>query len=49
MQRLGKHRLKVEIATEAEDCLLGNGSLVSATTDKRPEHQLFGVVATSWP
>jgi hypothetical protein len=27
------------------DHLLGNGSLVSSTTDNRPKHELFGVVA----
>jgi hypothetical protein len=27
------------------DHLLSNGSLVSATTDNRPKHELFGVVA----
>jgi hypothetical protein len=32
-QRFGKYRLKAVIATEAEVSLLGNGSLVSATTD----------------
>jgi hypothetical protein len=32
-QRFGKHRLEAGIATETEVHLLGNGSLVSATTD----------------
>jgi hypothetical protein len=44
-QRLGKHCLKTGLATEAEIHLLGNGSLVSATKDNRPKHELFGVVA----
>jgi hypothetical protein len=37
-QRLGKHRLKAGIAAEAEAHLLGNGSLVSATTDPVYSH-----------
>jgi hypothetical protein len=44
-RRLGKHRLKTGIATLAEVHLLGNGSLVSATTDNRQKHELFGAVA----
>jgi hypothetical protein len=46
-----KHCLKAEIATEVEAHLPGNVSLVSAETDNRPKHELFGVVAairSSW-
>jgi hypothetical protein len=48
-QRLGKHRLKAGIATQAEVHLLGNGSLISTITDKRPKHELFCVVGLFGP
>jgi hypothetical protein len=41
----GKHRLKAGIPTESEVHLLGNGSLVLATTNKIPKQELFSVVA----